>query len=364
MPQSDGSHRLSRRRFLASNGAALAAAGVAAGAVAAGDARDRAKLAKQGGPKAVTRRPGPWVRWDEREQGQVRAAVGQASLFYWSGRGANRQTALFAERFRRHCPLEHVVTCSSGTAAVHIAVAAAGAGPGDEVITTPITDLGTVTGILFQQAVPVFADLGPATYNLDPAAVERAITPRTKAIVAVHLCGTPCDLTALRAIADRHGLFLIEDCAQAWGARHRGRPVGTFGHAACFSLMNSKHIGAGEGGVVASGDPRLGPALLKFADKGNERTTPSYSWDKTAVLATNYRMSELQAAFGAAQLERLEDIAERRAMLGRALIEEISGLPAIMPPALPKDDRGTFWFFISGCGPKGCAARGRNSSTP
>ena len=145
--------------------------------------------------------------------------------------------------------------------------------------------------------------------------------------------------------ADKHKLILIEDCAQAWGAKHRGQPIGTIGHVACFSLMNSKHIGTGDGGVVASSDPRIGPALQKFADKGFDRTATGFTWDQTAVLASNYRMGELQAAFGAAQLERLEAIAARRAALGRALIEEISGLPAVMPPALPVADRGTFWFF-------------------
>ncbi len=332
---------LTRRRFIEANAAAVLVAQLPARAADG----DPARLAKDGGAKAVTTRPGKWVRWDERERAQVDAAVAQASLFYWGGRGVNTQTALFVERFRRHCPAEHVFTCSSGTAAVHIAIAAAGIGPGDEVITTPITDIGTVAGILFQQGVPVFADLGAATYNLDPRAVERAITPRTKAIVAVHLAGTPCDTTALRALADRHKLVLIEDCAQAWGARHRGQPVGTAGHIACFSLMNSKHIGTGDGGVVASSDPRFGPALLKFGDKGADRTAAGFTWDKTAVLATNYRMSELQAAFGAAQLERLEGIAAKRAALGRVLIEGIGGAPGVVPPALPADDRGTFWFF-------------------
>jgi hypothetical protein len=108
------------------------------------------------------------------------------------------------------------MSCSSGTAALHIAVAAAGIGAGDEVITSPVTDIGTVIGVLFQQAVPVFADLGRDTYNLDPGDVARRITPRTKAIIAVHLAGNPCDLDALKALADRHGLILIEDCAQAW----------------------------------------------------------------------------------------------------------------------------------------------------
>jgi len=344
------SSSLTRRKFLVTNSVALAATQLPAALAAEGApppsaSSDATKLAKQGGPKAVTAKPGKWVRWDQREKQQLAAAVDQPSVFYWGGKGPNAQTALVIERFKRQCPAQHVVTCSSGTAAVHIAIAAAGIGPGDEVITTPVSDIGSVAGILFQQAVPVFADLGASTYNLDPQAVERAITPRTKAIVAVHLAGTPCDLTALKRIADQRGLVLIEDCAQAWGARYRGKPVGSIGHVACFSLMNSKHICAGDGGIVASSDPRIGPALLKFSDKGNERTNPAYTWDKTEVLATNYRMSELQAAFAAAQLERLEDIATKRAALGRLLIEGIRNTPGVMPPALDAEDRGTFWFF-------------------
>src|SRR3954452_3691297 len=128
-------------------------------------------------------------------------------MFYWQG----PQTKLFTERFREVCPVKYVMTCSSGTAALHIAAAAAGIGPGDEVITTGITDVGTVIGVLYQQGVPVFADLGRNTYNLDPADVERKITPRPKAIIALNLTGTPCRMEELRAIADKHKLILIED---------------------------------------------------------------------------------------------------------------------------------------------------------
>ena len=334
---------MTRRAFIAAQSAAVVAAGLASPLRAAEIAP--AKLAKDGGPKSVRAKAGAWVRWDQREKEQLGVAVDQPSLFYWQGRGANKQTALFIERFKEVCPREHVVTCSSGTAAVHIAVAAAGIGPGDEVITTPITDIGTVTGVLFQQGVPVFADLGADTYNLDVNAVERAITPRTKAIIAVHLAGTPCDLAPLRALADRHRLILIEDCAQAWGAKYRGRPVGTIGHVACFSLMNSKHIGAGDGGVVASSDPRIGPALLKFSDKGNDRALAGYTWDKTAVLASNYRMSELQAGFAAVQLQRLEAIAVKRSTLGTTLTRELEGIAAVIPPKIDAADRSTFWFY-------------------
>src|SRR4029079_14136055 len=159
-------------------------------------------------------------RWGQPERKQLDAAIEQASLLYWQG----PQTALFTKRFREFCQLKYVMTCSSGTAALHIAVAAAGIGPGGEVITTGITDVGTVIGVLFQQGVPVFADLGPNTYNLDPPDVERKITPKTKAIIAVHLAGNPSRLEELKAIADKHKLILIEDCAQAWGAKYRDQP--------------------------------------------------------------------------------------------------------------------------------------------
>src|SRR6185295_433151 len=139
------------------------------------------------------------------ERERLNAMLGQDSLFYWKG----PQTTLFIERFKRVCPMKYVMPCSSGTAALHIAVAAAGIGPGDEVITAPITDIGTVIGIIYQQGVPVFADLGAATYNLDPSSVEKLLTPKTKAIIAVHLAGNPCDLTALKSIADKHNLILI-----------------------------------------------------------------------------------------------------------------------------------------------------------
>src|SRR5436305_284711 len=156
----------SRRRFLAASSAVLGA-GNLQGQEAKDDTTVSPRLALHGGPKAV-REPLPrLVRWGEPERERLNAMLDQASLFYWKG----PQTALLTERFRRACPLRHVMPCSSGTAALHIAVAAAGVGPGDEVITSPVTDIGTVIGVLYQQAVPVFADLGRNTYNLDPAYV-------------------------------------------------------------------------------------------------------------------------------------------------------------------------------------------------
>ncbi|MHB0957881.1 MAG: DegT/DnrJ/EryC1/StrS family aminotransferase [Pirellulaceae bacterium] len=333
----NGPNGVSRREFVA-GASGLLLAGTLPGALAATVPQQAPQLAVQGGEKAVPSSVAATRRWGEPERQQLESMLQQDSLFYWQG----PQTNLLTERFREICPVEHVQTCSSGTAALHIAVAAADIGLGDEVITSPITDIGTVIGVIYQQAVPVFADLGPGTFNLDVADVERRITPRTKAIIAVHLTGNPCDLDALKAVADRHKLILIEDCAQAWGARYRGKPIGTVGHLACFSLQNSKHVTCGDGGVVGSNDERLGALLQKYGDKGGDRR----KWGGFDAFATNYRMSEPQAAVAAAQLTRLEAIAARRAQLGNLLTEKIADLPGLIPHEVHPEDRAVYWFYM------------------
>lgn len=174
------------------------------------------------------------------------------------------------------------------------------------------------------------------------ADVQRRITPKTKAIIAVHLLGNPCDLDALQALADRHKLVLIEDCAQAWGARYHGRPIGTVGQMACFSLQDSKHVTCGDGGIVGSNDERFGPLLQRFDDKGFDRV----GGKDFGVLATNYRMSEPQAAVAAAQLTRLEAIAAKRARLGGLLSERIAGIPGVRPHQVHAQDRCVYWHHM------------------
>jgi len=332
------SDSMSRREFLAGSSAALLAGALAPENLRAVESAAAPKLALNGGEKAVKSSVKLPIRWGEPERERLNAMLGQDSLFYWKG----PQTTLLIERFKRVCPAKYVMSCSSGTAALHIAVAAMGIGPGDEVITSPITDIGTVIGVIYQQGVPVFADLGGSTYNLDPADVERRITSKTKAIIAVHLCGNPCDLHALKALAEKHGLVLIEDAAQAWGAEYRGQPIGTIGHIACFSLQNSKHITCGDGGMVGSNDERFGPRLQKFGDKGYDRLKGGLF----ESFATNYRMSEPQAAVAAAQLERLEGIVSKRAHLGNLLTEKITGLPGVLPHQVHPEDRCGYWFYF------------------
>ncbi len=184
---------LSRREFVA-GASGLVVAGAAMLPTAQGGPQIGSALAIHGGTKAVRHAVVAKPRWGERERRQLDEMLRQSSLFYWKG----PQTELLKQRFREVCPVEYVQTCSSGTAAIHAAVAAAGIGLGDEVITSPVTDIGTVIGVIYQQAVPVFADLGRGTHTLDVVDVERRITPKTKAIIAVHLAGNPCDLDALR----------------------------------------------------------------------------------------------------------------------------------------------------------------------
>ncbi|MCU0917153.1 MAG: DegT/DnrJ/EryC1/StrS family aminotransferase [Planctomycetes bacterium] len=327
---------VSRREFLATSSAAVVAANLDGPPSVA--AQPAAKLALEGGTKAVPKACPLGLRWGPPERERLEALLQQENLTYWNG----PQTKLMLERFREFCPMKYVQPCSSGTASLHIAVAAAGIGLGDEVITSPITDIGTVIGVIYQQAVPVFADLGAGTYNLDPADVERRITPRTKAIIAVHLCGNPCDLHALKALADKHKLVLIEDSCQAWGAKFRGQPIGTIGHMTCFSLQNTKHVTCGDGGIVGSNDERFGPLLQKFGDKGMDRLKGG----GFQAFATNYRMSEPQAAVVAGQLTRLEAIASTRARLGNLLTEKIAGLPGLTPHQVHPEDRCVYWFYF------------------
>lgn len=331
-------NKMSRRKFVVSTSTLLAATQIPS-LHAQETASITAPLAMNGGERTVKAIIPKLSRWGQEEAKQLASIIAQDTLFYWKG----PQTTLLTKRFQEHYLFKHVMPCSSGTAALHIAVAAAGIKPGDEIITAPITDLGTIIGAIFQQAVPVFADLEANTYNLDPADVERRITPKTKAIIAVHLAGNPCRLEELKKLCTKHKLVLIEDCAQAWGAKYRGQPIGTIGDIACFSLQQSKHITTGDGGIVASNNEKFGPLLQLFGDKGMDRLNPKAP---TEFFGSNYRMSELQAAFGAAQMLRVEGIAETRSKLGDLLTSDIKDIPHITTPDIAGGDRCSYWLYM------------------
>jgi perosamine synthetase len=245
----------------------------------------------------------------------------------------------FAARYGQRC----CTASTSGTAAVHVALGALALEPGDEVITSPITDMGTVIPILLQNCVPVFADVDPSTLCMDPADLERRITSRTRAVIAVHLAGNACAMDAIMAIARQHNLTVIEDCAQAYLTTYRGRLVGTIGDIGCFSLQQSKHITCGDGGLTVTNDARLGERMALFANKG----WPNYgqSGRDYVMFGVNYRMTELQAAVALAQLPKLEGVVQRREAAANAITASIRDLPGLLPPQAPPAGRHSYWFY-------------------
>ncbi len=295
------------------------------------------RLAIQGGAKAKSSPYGVAAKYGPEEKEAVLSALDQGTLFYALGRKTKELCARFCELYG----FAHASATSSGTASIHVALGCAGVGPGDEVILTPITDLGSVIGVLYQNAVPVFADMEPYTFSPSPDSIADRITDRTRAILVIHLAGNPADMDAICRIAAERNVAVIEDCAQAWMASLDGRLTGTFGAMGCYSLNEFKHISAGDGGLVGTSDAELGRLAALWADKCYDRTSRRRDpW----FLAPNYRMNELTAAVSLAQMEKVRAIAARRRDLGRRLTAGIAGLEGVTP----FEERGecTYWFYM------------------
>jgi dTDP-4-amino-4,6-dideoxygalactose transaminase len=217
------------------------------------------------------------------------------------------EVAAFEREFAAYCGATEGVGLNSGTSALHVALLAAGIGPGDDVITVPFTFVATAAAIVYAGARPVFVDIDPATYCIDPGLIEQAITPRTKAIMPVHLYGHPADMDPIMAIAQRHNLVVIEDAAQAHGARYNGRPCGSIGQLAGFSFYPGKNLGAyGEGGAAVTSDPALARTMRLLRSWGEERRY------EHAIKAFNYRMDGIQGAILRVKLRHLEAWTEAR----------------------------------------------------
>ncbi len=307
--------------------------------VATMDAVDLPAIA--GGERAKTTPYGSEKRYGDEELEQLREALEQGTLFYASGQKTKALEAEFAARNG----VGYGVACSSGTAAVHAALIAAGVSPGDEVITAPITDMGTVSPILYQGAIPVFADLEPRSYALSPQSVEAAITERTRAVIAVQLWGNSCDLNALKGLCDKHDLVLIEDCAQAFGCTYEGKPVGTIGHMGCFSFNEFKHISCGDGGLVLTNDEELARRARLGTDKCYNRRPDALVRDPM-FLAPNYRITELQSAVALAQLGKLDSIVERRRAWCGRLNEALSEIEGLQTPQPTPGSDPSWWFYM------------------
>jgi perosamine synthetase len=258
----------------------------------------------------------------------------------------NRAVPELERRWAEITGTRHCIALNSGTAALHAAVAAAGVEPGDEVLVPALTFLASATAVLHHQGVPVFVDVDPETFTLDPARIEERIGPRTKAIVAVHLHGLPADMDPILEVAGRHGLKVIEDAAQAPGAHYKSRKVGALGDMAAFSIMAGKNLPtAGEGGLFTTGDPELRDRADRVKMFG-ERIVPGREREYNALtLGWNYRFSSLLAAFTLSQLERLEEHTERVREGARRLAEGLGAIPGLVPPRTPEDRSHVYHHF-------------------
>lgn len=277
--------------------------------------------------------------FDDREVELVTEAIRSQNLF---GPG-NRMVPELEHRFAALYGVPHAAASTSGTAAIHVAVGTVNPEPGDEIITAPITDLGSVVPIIYQTAVPVFADVDE-TYNMDPADIERKITPRTRAIMVVHLFGNPANMDAIMAIARRHNLPVIEDCSQAHLTTYRGQLCGTFGDLGAFSLQQSKHMTTGDGGLTITARDDWAERMQLFTDKGWTRK-PGWGPRTYLFLAPNYRMTELQGAVGIAQTEKVGNVVERRNRLGDRLTALIRDVPGLVAAPVTPGGTHTYWLY-------------------
>ncbi len=304
-------------------------------------------LAIDGGPRAVTEPLPSFLSaagrtFDAAEEELVLQALRSGCL----SRNGGRMVKGLEGDFAAAIGVKHAVACSSGTACVHLAIAALDLDPGDEIIVPPITDIGSILPILWQNAIPIFADVDPLTMLLDPASVEARITPRTRAILAVHLAGLPCPMDELRDVAARHRLVLIEDCAQAFWAEYRGALVGSLSDMACFSLQQSKHMTCGEGGLMVTSVDAYAHRALLFSDKAWPRESGSLGSCRFLFLSQNYRMNELSGAVAWAQLKKVAGTVQRRRVAADALTSKIAGLKGVSPPHVPSGVNPAYWLYM------------------
>lgn len=229
--------------------------------------------------------------------------------------------SLFEQSFSNYIDIRHSTTVSNGTVAIHLALITLGIGPGDEVIVPTLTYIASVNAIIYTGATPVFVDSLESTWQIDPEDVEKKITPNTKAIMAVHLYGHPCDMDTLQQIASKHGLFLIEDCAEAIGTKYKGKHVGTFGDISTFSFFGNKTITTGEGGMVVTNDETLYDRAVHFKGQGLAKYR-EYWHD---VVGYNYRMTNICAAIGLAQLEQVSTFLAQKRQVVEWYIKYLNG---------------------------------------
>jgi dTDP-4-amino-4,6-dideoxygalactose transaminase len=260
--------------------------------------------------------------------------------------GTAPQVTALEKEWAAYSGAKHCLTTTSGTAALHMALAAGGVGPGDEVITSAFTFLASASCALHQNAIPVFVDIDPRTYNMDPSKLEAAINERTKAIIPVHIQGLPADMEPIMHIARKYNLFVVEDACQAHGATYQGKKVGTIGHVGTFSLNNFKNLCGGEGGLFVTDDEALlqkGVLIRCFGDEVDEVSHRRVY--NASILGYMYRNQELPAALARAQLLHLDEHNAVRVANANYLTQELSQIPGVIPPYCPPESKHVYFFY-------------------
>jgi perosamine synthetase len=275
----------------------------------------------------------PWL--DEREEELVADVLrsGRLSL----GPTIDR----FEEAFAEEVGAPYAAAVSSGTAGLHLLCIATGVGPGDEVVTSPYSFVASANCAIYEGATPVFADIDPRTLNVSPAAVEAAITDRTRAVVAVDIYGYPCELDELRALCDARGIALIEDACEALGARYKGAPIGSQGPSAVFAFYPNKQITTGEGGMVTMHSESQWRLVRSLRNQGR---ADSGGWLEHARLGFNYRIDDIRAAIGLGQLEKLEEILAARSEVAARYASLLGSIPGVELPCADDTEHERSWF--------------------
>ena len=268
----------------------------------------------------------------------IKAVLDSGTLNCTKGQWVKKLESEFAKLYG----VDYARAATSGTAAIHAAIAAVNPEPGDEIITTPITDMGAITPILYQSAIPIFADVDPLTYNVTAKTIEPRITKRTRAIIVTHLFGNPCDMDPIMELGKKYNLPIIEDCAQAYLTEYNYKLVGTFGAIGCFSLQQGKHMTSGEGGLVISLDEAFKRRITLFVDKawGYGDKNPDHYF-----LALNYRMTELQGAVALAQLHKLNQVVNARIEKANLMTSLIKGLDGVYAPKVTPNGKHVYWKY-------------------
>jgi dTDP-4-amino-4,6-dideoxygalactose transaminase len=292
----------------------------------------------------------PWPFFTREEADAVQNVLLSNKVNYWTG----QEGRSFEKEFAEYCGVKHAIALANGTVALELALQALGIRPGDEVVTTCYTFLASASAIVMRGAVPVLADVDPESLNMTAESIRAVLTPKTKAIIAVHLVGNPCDMDPIMELAREHDLKVIEDCAQAHGATYKGRPVGSLGDAAAFSFCQDKIMTTGgEGGMLTTNDTLVWEMAWAFKDHGksydavfNREHPPGFRWLHESF-GTNWRMTEMQAAIGRIQLQRLPEWKRVRQRNAAILTECFKKIPALRVLEVPDNvEHANYKYYV------------------